>query len=154
MSHFWYHHRCSRKLLGLTCLNMFDHFLIRCHHVHRGYQDWSSFNNLYLTSEKFLLNELQGCVSTNGRDSFEDPTPGKDRCHFITCSTFPGLFSASKRNLPVLWFAFKSSPQALDHRNIHNTQQLEEFDKLQRRILVNLDLIVGHQVVQSLDNLL
>lgn len=51
-------------------------------------------------------------------------------------------------------FAFETTPQALDHRNFHHTEQLEEFNKLQRCILVNLVLIVGHQMVQGVDNLL
>lgn len=55
--------------------------------------------------------------------------------------------------LPVIWSSFVLSPEGLNTLKSGHTQQLDEFNKLQRGIFVDLGHIVGHQVVQNLNNL-
>lgn len=49
--------------------------------------------------------------------------------------------------------SFELSPEGLNTLKSGNTQQLDELNKLQRCIFVDLGHIEGHQVVQNLNNL-
>lgn len=62
--------------------------------------------------------------------------------------------SALTFNLPVVWSNFKLSPQGLNVLKSGHTQQLDELNKLQWGIFMDLGHVEVHQVVQSLNNLL
>ena len=59
----------------------------------------------------------------------------------------------SEWKLPVIGSSFELSPESLNTLKSGNTQQLDELNKLQRGIFMDLGHIEGHQVVQSLNNL-
>lgn len=63
------------------------------------------------------------------------------------------LFYERKFEIPVIWSLSVPRPQGLNTLKSGNTQQLDELDELQRGIVMDLSHIVGHQVVESLNNL-
>lgn len=56
-------------------------------------------------------------------------------------------------HLPVICFNFESSPEGLNNLKSGHTQKLDKLNELQRGIFVDLGHIIGHQVVQNLNNL-
>lgn len=62
-------------------------------------------------------------------------------------------FAESKLHLPVIRSRFKLSPEGLNSLESGHTHQLDELNKLQRGIFMDLDHVGGYQVVQSADNL-
>lgn len=86
MLQFSHHYQYSRKPLVLTCLSKLDGLQVSCHHVHRCQQGFSSFSNSQLTSKELLLDEPQSSMSTNGRDSIQDPVPWKEKYYISILS--------------------------------------------------------------------